>query len=108
MLKFENGEIFICKLEELLAEGKEERRVILGLRKMYQNQMNALYEHKGSVILLNLFCRLPLREERILETYCWPERSFDDKLNYLVPIKVWDEIKGLFENGLGIRLKEKE
>lgn len=31
LLKFENGEIFICKLEELLAEGKEERRVILGL-----------------------------------------------------------------------------
>ena len=108
LLKFENGEIFICKLEELLAEGKEERRVILGLRKMYQNQMNALYEHKGFVILLNLFCRLPLREERILETYCWPERSFDDKLNYVVPIKIWDEIKGLLENGLGIRLKEKE
>ncbi len=108
LLKFENGEMYICKLNELLSEGKEERRVILGLRKMYENQMNALYEHKGSVILLKLFCRLPLREEHILETYCWPELSFDDKLNFVVPLKVWDEIKGLLENGLGIRLKEKE
>lgn len=107
LLQFDNGEIYVCKLEALLAEGKEERRIILGLRKMYDNQMVAFYEYKGAVILLRLFCRLPLREERILETYCWPERSFDDKLNYVVPLRVWDEIKRLLEIGLGIRLKEK-
>ena len=107
LLQFDNGEIYVCRLDELLAEGKEERRIILGLRKMYDNQMDAFYEYKGAVILLRLFCRLPLREERILETYCWPERSFDDKLNYVVPLKVWDEIKRLLEIGLGIRLKEK-
>ena len=108
LVKIDNGKMMTCRMDELLAEGKEERRIILGLRKMYGNQMDALYEYKGSVVLLKLFCRLPLREEHIIETYCWPERSFDDKLNYLVPFKIWDEIKELLESGLGIILKEKE
>ena len=94
-------------IPSVLADWKEERRILLALRKEKGNSISATYENRDSVYILNLYCGLPIREQNILNTYCWPLDSMDDKYNYVVPDLVWEDIKKLIEEGLGIELKEK-
>ncbi len=91
----------------VLAEWKEERRVLLALRKKVGNAMQATYDKRDSVYLLNLYCGLPLKEQVIIDTYCWPLNSMDDKYNYVVPGFIWEDIKNIIRDSLGIDLKEK-
>lgn len=107
LVKNKMGTWYNCKLSTFLTEYKEERRIILGLRKKYGNKMTGIYSMMESVVILNLFCRLPLKEQVIIETFCWPLEGLNDRLNYVVPIKLWSEIKDLIANDLGIELKEK-
>lgn len=98
---------YLAPLIDSLVEYKEERRILLGLRRKYGNPMSAMFERKENIVILKLFCRIPLREEGILETYCWPSRNLNDKLEYIVPNIIWDQISMMLSNNLGIRLKEK-
>lgn len=107
LVKNKIGTWYNSKLSTVLTEYKEERRIILGLRKKYGNKMTGIYSMMESVVILNLFCRLPLKEQVIIETFCWPLEGLNDRLNYVVPIKLWSEIKDLIANDLGIELKEK-
>ena len=102
LFKFENGKWFNYKFDTAMMEGKEERRIILGLRKKYNNQMIVKYEHFDSVVLVHMRCRIPLFEECIIETYSWPLNYIDDKLNYVVPVMIWDDLKGILEQNLGM------
>lgn len=107
LLRYNNGR-WSCKVvEKILQEYKEERRIILGLRKVNHNNMQAEFEYNAQVIILRLFCRLPIREEVILDTYAWPLNFFNDKLNYVIPYKIWDTIKEILTKDLGIELREK-
>ncbi len=92
----------------VLTEWKEERRVLLALRKQVGNPISAYYTRGDSVYLLNLYCGLPTREQCIVDTYCWPLDSMDDKYNYVVPDLAWEDIKKLITDGLGIELREKK
>jgi len=105
LLKIEDNEIVSYKLSSVLYEFKEERRIILALRTMSGNSIKAISENKKDVVLLKLFCRLPIMEERIIETYCWPQSSVTDKLKYVVPIKMWGYVKQIL-NTLQIEVKE--
>lgn len=106
IFRYSSGKWLISSVSTIALEYKEERRIILGLRKKYHNQMIAYYSYVGSVIILHLNCRLPLKEEGLIETYCWPLKGFDDKLNYVVPFLIWDDMKILIEENLGIFLQE--
>ena len=101
-----SGKWFVSPVSTIVSEYKEERRIILGLRKKYNNQMIAYYSYVGSVIILHLNCRLPLKEEGLIETYCWPLKGFNDKQDYVVPFLIWDDLKILIEENLGIFLQE--
>ena len=103
----QQDKIMNSPLSYVLEEWKEERRVLLALRKQVGNPMGATYEIRDSVYLLNLYCGLPTREQSIIDTYCWPLNSMDDKYNYVVPDFVWEDIKKLIVDSLGIELKEK-
>lgn len=107
LLKFKNGIWYQAPFSSVLREFKEERRIFLALRKINKNAINANFEYKGKVVILNLFCRLPLKEEIMLDTFCWPQKRFNDKLNYVVPYKIWDGIKEVLESDLGIDMREK-
>ncbi|SDB53956.1 hypothetical protein [Butyrivibrio sp. INlla16] len=107
LLKYDDGEWYSAPLSPILTELKEERRIILALRQRHNNPMRASYIYRNQVILLTMYCRLPLREERYLTTYCWPANYLTDKLNYIVPFKMWDQVSELLSNELGIILKEK-
>lgn len=104
--KDEKGRWSNTLLPEVLSEGKEERRIILGLRNMCNNPVVAKFDVKGEVGELRLFCRLPIREESYIETFCWPHRYFLDKLSYIVPMVVWPEIKQMLEEQLGMSIEE--
>lgn len=107
LFKSYDGQIYSAPLGDSLSEYKEERRVILGLRRIFNNPMAAMYQKKKNVVILRLFCRLPLKEEAIMDTYCWPSRYMNDKLEYIVPNEVWEHIRSMLVNNLGIILKEK-
>lgn len=107
LIKKENDIYKNAPITNVLAEWKEERRVLLALRKKVGNAMQATYDTRDSVYLLNLYCGLPLREQVLIDTYCWPLNSMDDKYNYVVPEFIWEDIKSMIIDGLGIDLKEK-
>lgn len=107
LFKFKNGQWYQTPFSSVLREYKEERRIFLGLRKKYGNPMIVDYEFRSTVVILYLFCRLPIKEEGLLDAYCWPMERYNDKLNYIVPYKIWDEIKNILEIDLGITLRER-
>lgn len=107
LIKIDNDKFWNSPITEVLYEWREERRVLLALRKHVGNAMQATYEKRDIVYLLNLYCALPLREQTIIDTYCWPLNSMDDKYNYVVPDFIWEDIKSIITDSLGIDLKEK-
>lgn len=107
VLKYLDGKWYCRALETVMQEYKEERRILLGLKKIYGNTMKAEMEYKAPVILLRLFCRLPVKEEIILDTFAWPLTGYNDKVCYVVPYKLWDSIKEYLTDDLGIEIKEK-
>jgi hypothetical protein len=107
IMKYENEKWMSSPLSPILSENKEERRILLGLRKENNNCINGTFEDKKSVMVLNLYCGLPLREQRIMDTFCWPLKTIDDKYGYVIPRCVWNEIKIMLQDDLGINLKEK-
>ena len=94
------------KLQDWLSENKEERRIILGLRRQCNNRAVVKYKFNSEIVELKLFCRLPIKEEIFIETYCWPLLYYKDKLNYIVPIEVWPNIKHKLEVNLGMKIEE--
>lgn len=107
LVKYDDGVWYSAHISEILIKQKEERRIILALRKLNSNSIEASYKHCGSVVILNLYCKLPVIDESYISTYCWPLRYALDKLDYVVPLKMWDQISCRLENDLGIILKEK-
>lgn len=107
LFKLYDGQYYSAPLGNNLSEYKEQRRIVLGLRKMFQHPMEASYKKEKNVVILRLRCYLPLKEESIMETYCWPSRSVSDKLEYIVPNEMWEQIMYMLVSGLGINLKEK-
>lgn len=94
-------------LNNLFTEWKEERRILLVLRKLVGNPMEARYEQIDNIYLLYLYCGIPTKEQVLLDTYCWPLNSINDKYSYVVPEFIWETIKSNLKNCLGINLKEK-
>ncbi len=107
LIKREQDKYWNAPIATVLSEWKEERRVILALRKRVGNMMQAAYNKKDTVCILNLYCGLPLREQGLIDTYCWPLNSMNDKYNYVVPGFIWEDIKSMITGSLGIDLKER-
>lgn len=107
ILKNYKDEWYSSKLATVLVDYREEKRIILGVRQKYGNSMKATYEKRKSVVILNLYCRLPLREQAMLETFCWPLNNWNDYLNYVIPVEVWPMLEHLLKNNLGIELEER-
>lgn len=107
LVKRQTGKMYIAPLQNTLEEWKEERRILLALRKKVENSIWANYMDKKEIVVLNLYCGIPLREQVLLDTFCWPLNSIEDKYNYVVPKAVWKRVKDSLTNGLGIDLRER-
>lgn len=106
LVKREKDKVFSSSLVETLSDYKEERRILLGLRKSVNNSMNARYVVKEPVVILKLYCGLPLREQAYLDTYCWPLNCMEDKYNFVVPKFIWNYVCKMLNNNLGLELVE--
>ena len=106
LVKREKDKVFSSPLVDALSDYKEERRILLGLRKCVNNAMYANYNVKEPVVILNLFCGLPLREQAYLDTYCWPLNCMEDKYNYVVPKFIWSDVYKILNDNLGMKLVE--
>lgn len=96
---------YVSPIANELCEKKEERRIILGLREEYNNQAIVKCKEFNNCVELKLPCRIPIREESVIETFSWPQRYYLDKLNYIVPIEVWSYIKNMIEENLGMKVE---
>lgn len=106
MLKKVGQTWFNIQLPAFFQDRREHQRIMLGLRSRASNPMVAEFRVAGECILLQLYCRLPIIEETLLKTYCWPLNSFNDELHYVVPWQVWPKIRRICAC-LCIRLEEK-
>lgn len=106
LIKKKDDLTYNALLDTTLLEWKEERRIILGLRKKVGNQMQAVYQCKGENYILNLFCGLPLREKILIDTYCWPLKYMDDQYNFVIPCFLWEKVSMILQTSLGINIKE--
>lgn len=102
LVRNDAGRLYTYTIPETLTKYKENRRVILGLRSIYKNDMWANAIRRGNIYILTLLCRLPVYEENIIETYCWPLNDIMDQTHYVVPEELWDYIKAILAN-LNIR-----
>lgn len=97
LLKNDNDKYYISKIESILVDWNEYRRVIFALRKRVDNKMIAQATNRGNCVILKLFCGLPLREQIILETYCWPKKNIFDTTEYVISIDIWGYIKDVLK-----------
>lgn len=98
ILKKDNyDKFFISKIDSILIDWLEYRRIILALRKKADNQMKAQVRDMGNCKILKLFGGLPLREQIIFETYCWPKENIYNRREYVVSNDIWDYIKTILE-----------
>jgi len=90
-------DIFWYKLNQFFVDQKAERRIILALRKQVNNPVTAQAVVQSNNCLLKLFSLLPMQEEIIIQTFCWPQNGIADKLNYVMPVEIWPYIRGVLD-----------
>jgi len=103
--KDEAGNTYISRLNSILCDWKEERRIILALRNQLNNNIEAVVRDFGAVKILRLYTRLPLKEEIILDTFCWPRKDIFNKIEYTVSIEIWEYINEILKS-INIVIKE--
>lgn len=94
-------------LDDFLIEREEQRRFMIGLRSIVANKVSAKLTIYSDHIHLHLNVWLPAPESLLLETYAWPSKSLSGKLDWDMPIEVWNYIKRYLIN-LGLNIMEEK
>lgn len=98
LLKKENGLRYaISIINSTLVEWKEYRRLILALRKNRNNSAKVQVKDADNYKILKFFVGLPLKEQILIETYCWPRNNIYNTREYIVPIEIWEYIKEILK-----------
>lgn len=96
LLKIEDGnKYYISRINNILVKWKECRRIILALRKKYENSIKVQVKNLGSCKKLRLFAALPINEMMILKTYCWPSNNMYNPREYIVSNEIWEYIRDI-------------
>lgn len=90
--------------EELIKQGFH-NRLILGIKKLYDNPSVARYKRHENIIELRLDNKLPKYEESLLMTYSWPKNHILDSWSYIVPIEIWNRVTEVLKT-LGYEMEE--
>ena len=104
-VKAANKSILISKVNSSYIQFQEIRRFILWQRKQYGHPIEAVFQNDEKHTFVRIFSRVPNFEQNILDTYGWPIRSIDNKLEYLFLNEMWNGIKELLIN-LNFKLVE--
>lgn len=103
--KKKGGSIFHHKIDPVMVEMKEHRRIMLALRKMANNAPTVKLTNYKDHLKINLWIYLPLKELTFLESYGWPSRHINDFLEWKIPLCLKEDIKNILAN-LGITVEE--
>ncbi|WP_142414226.1 hypothetical protein [Hathewaya massiliensis] len=99
--------IYISQISKYLIDQFEVRRFMYGLKNDVNNSANATYkmEYEKGIVRLNLYNKLPEKEEGILLLLGWPMKDINDKLNLIFHISIWPVVEVILKN-LNIDLQE--
>ena len=103
--KEEGNSIFHHKIDPIMVEMNEHRRIMLALRKMANNAPTVKLTKYNDHVKLNLWIYLPLKELTFLESYCWPSRHINDLLEWQISKCLEEDVKIILAN-LGINVEE--
>jgi len=108
LVKVENDKIYSSVLTRYPNESKELRRVLYGIRAIYNNCMYAsIQQHLcGRYFSVKLSAKLPVKDEMDLMALGWPIKKIDDVQNILFRTELKEYVCNILEN-LNIKLKEK-
>lgn len=103
--KREASNVFHHRLDPFFQDMREYRRIMFVLRMLANNPAPALAVGNVKNVHLKLNVFLPNKEHAILEAMSWPCNSIDDKLEWDMPLDVWNYIKSHLLN-LGLKITE--
>lgn len=103
--KKKGGSIFHHKIDPVMVEMKEHRRIMLAFRKMANNAPAVKLTNYKDHMKLNLWIHLPLKELTFLESYGWPSRHINDFLEWKFPLCLREDVSIILAN-LGITVEE--
>lgn len=95
----------IHRLDPFLQERGEHLRFMYALRTCFENPVEANVKKCSDHFVLRLNARLPVPENNLLESYCWPLKHVSDNLNWLMNDYIWKYLS-LYFNALGLRILE--
>ena len=98
LVKYSNGELAIAKFPSHIAETKEIRRILYGLRAIENNPCQAKLTLNSDSVNVEFYTSLPQREQTLLHMMAWPVRSMYDRTQYIVPIEFLPIIKKMLNN----------
>lgn len=98
-----SGEVYHHRVDPFLQETREYRRIMFALRALVNNPPPAKAKGSKHHIHLSLRVHLPNKEQQCLESFAWPCKTIDDKLEWDMPYEMWIYIKGeLLRLGLNV------
>ena len=98
-------EKLIHRIDPFLQEQKEHIRLMYALRASCGNGIEARIKKYPDHYILKLNAKFPLREEVLLESYCWPVKHATDQLSWAMNGYIWEYLS-LFIEALGIKIWE--
>lgn len=104
-LLYKPNEQKIHRIDPFLQEQGEHRRIMIGMRVLAGNAVPIQLTQYSDHVSLKLWIHLPMKENMLLESYAWPHSSITDKLEWDMPVDVWDYIKPHML-GIGLEITE--
>lgn len=104
-LLYQPEDMLFHRIDPVLQEFGAHRRFMIGIRAVCENPVPAQIARYSDHVTLKLRVRLPAREGGLLESYAWPHNSIADRLEWDMPLTVWEYIKPHME-GLGLEIEE--
>ena len=100
-------EKLVHRLDPFLQEQGFHIRVMCALRSWAKNNTTAVVTNYNDHIKIRFNALLPLRERIILESYAWPVRHINDKLEWVMGLSIWKHIRPFIE-ALDIQISEEK
>ena len=95
------------QIDHVLQKFGEHRRFMMGLRVCAGNPVPMHAIKYPDHVALSLRVHLPQKEACLLESFAWPHNRMTDKLNWDMPLSVWEYVKPYLV-GAGLKLSEED
>ena len=95
------------RIDPVLKDFGEHRRFMFGLRAAAGNPVPGQIIKYQDHVHLKMWAYLPAKETQLLETFAWPYKSINDRLEWDMSISEWNYLSS-FLSGLGMAIEEEK